>query len=744
MSQYQFKVNDQIIKHPENWESLVLGYNFDGKKAGAKELAQILFCDPETKALFLAQIEAVPCFEYVLSICFRCKSSDPFEEIFFTTLRLKDLSYFCNGCEMQMPSKRNSIASYLDEIAGDEKCVNTQTELELFQVQSGGRYYTRDREVVVANFISLLDLVNLFAQDAGGASFTDLTGLVHNESAIYQPAKAIITPTAVPTQDTVLTIVGEFGQTYNITIETGSFATIEEYLERICQALCCVPDGDNINMGSLEFHNRIAYCEVVNGSLCINAYWDFESVNLTVGGAVPAWFTENIQPQQRSSQDIYISPAGLFGDEVCMSWEDLKTLICKIQGGYIRESYNNEQFEFKDYCSIVEDLPDTSPANIVIDNANNVQKSFNSEWFVNKVEAGYDFRVKDFNTDSLDENWVWWGVELEGPVFNFPDNCITFTETCHGRIFGNMVFENTSNSSESVVVNVYVDTGSGKQLIDSTTEIIPPNSEVEVVLGDGFPNNSFTQYFPGNRICVDWRNESDGSTTTGANVTATDDAFWVFLCTPCFDEPFLNEDDIYVISEYGRLSDFAGCKGVKTCTVDEKFYAGLGFAISQRVQGLQDYEDTHFITYCNPDGTARQFPKCFYFQDTYTEVCDVYKGQFVSYSYYNAPLQLPNLLKDMLCQIPSMVSIPTYEWTINVGPTGIITKSKNLVFVELEGTGGKCKISFDTCANEYDLIRALQYGAVNIDLCGIEGTAIIENFDMTLGNDRRGRYRVCI
>lgn len=744
MSQYIFKVNDTEIKHPENWASLSLGYDFDGVKAGAKEIAEILMCDAQSRALFLAQIETVPCFEYVFSILFRCKSSDPYEEIFFTTVPLKDIAYECNGCEMTLSSKRNSIASYLDEIAGDEKCVKTQTDLELFQVQSGGRYYNPDREIITASFISLLDLVNLFAQDVGGSLFTNLTGLVHNESAIYVPAKAIITPDSVPVGDTILTITGEFGQIYEIEIADGSYSTIPEYLTRINQALCCVPDGE-IDMSSIELHSRIAYCEIVVNTLTINAYWNFESVTLTVGGSTPSWFTEVIQDQQRSSADIYISPAGLFGSEVCLTWEDLKTLVTQIQGGYIRESYNNEQFQFKPYCSIKEEFPDTSPANIVIDNANNVRKSFNTEWFVNKVEAGYDFRVKDFKTDSSPEEWRWWGKEIEGPIFNLPDNCITFTEPCHGRVFGKMVFSNNTATSEKLVLNAYVDKGNGKQLIDSTTKTVPPNSTEYVIIGDSFPNNSIQDFFPGERICIDWRNESDGSgNSTGSNISATNEAFWVFLCTPCFDSPFLDEDDIYAASEYGRLVDFAGCRGVKSLTIDDKFYAGLGFAISQRVQGLQDYEDTHFITYGNPDGTARQFPKCFYFQDTYTEVCEAYQGQFVSYSYYNAPLQLPSLLKDLLCQIPSTVSILSYKFNISMDANGVITKSKTNIFAQLEGTGAKCIIDFDVCANEYDLIRALSHGAVNIDLCDNTGLSIIKNFDMTLGNTRRGRYRVLI
>lgn len=194
MSQYQFKINDRVIKHPTNWAGMSLGYSFDGTKSGAKEISQIIFCDAETRAEFLAQVEAVPCFEYIFSISFRCKTNDPWQEIFFTTIRLRDLQYMCSACEMQLPSKRNSVASYLDEISSDEKCVKTQVDLDLFQFQSGGTYFTDDREIVTGPFISILDLVNLFAQDTASPNFTNLTGLVDNESALYMPSVITIAP----------------------------------------------------------------------------------------------------------------------------------------------------------------------------------------------------------------------------------------------------------------------------------------------------------------------------------------------------------------------------------------------------------------------------------------------------------------------------------------------------------------------------------------------------------------------
>lgn len=737
-TQYQFTLdNNEVIPHPTNWAEMSLGYSFDGELAGAKEISQLDFCSRALLDTFLAAIANEACAEYVLTIAYKCSPGDDYQEIFFTNLLVNKMKYQCDGCELIIPSRRHSIASRLEENADEELCFNLDTELEMIQVQSGGVIFTSEFESEKRNFISLLDLVNLFAIEYTDGGFTNLTGLVENDAASYEPAKAVIAPTSVPTGTTILTIVGEWGQTFTITVEPGA-ATIEDYLTRIAKALCYVPDGDNINLLAWDFIGRIGDFDIINDILTIRAYWNFQSVSLTVDGLVPTWFTEDITPQLKSSADIYISSKGMSGDEICITWSDLKELVLRLQGGIIRESgYNSEDFSFAPYSSLVDNLPTTGPEAAVISSAQEVEKSFNEEWYVKKLLAGQSFEVEDFRNDSDAQNWFWFGEqfpEVITSVTGVPNlvRRITVPKDCVGRPYGVLNLINNGTAAEDIDIEFYYN----GNLIDARTySNYPPGGVQTVNVGFGFPN-LFVGYTYSAGDVLEFR-----LTNSGPNISYTEPSKLVFICEPCFREPFLDENT-FTLTDHGGLSDFGGCSGSIDKRIPDKFYTGLGFAIDQVLQGLKEYEDKYFITY-GLNGQTRGFPYCFYWDRLATQVCDVYKESFQTFHYHNAPIQLPNLLLAAAAESPSPVTFPAAQYLITIDANENISHSRNFITTPVPGGGKKGKLSFTACGGITDLIRTLNYGSVNIDLCGETGTAIIEDFDFN-PDDHTVTYEVLI
>lgn len=759
-AKYTYKINGEEVAFPENWASLVFGYAFDGKVAGPTELPLLRFCDNKIYEEWIAQLNEVACFEAIFSVCYACKTGADFEDIFYTRLRYRDVTLDCNTCILETPSKRPSALADLNEISSDEICINANTEIELFQYQSGGYYCDQDNNPTTGNFIRLVDLVNQMAERATYFQWEEINGLACNDSALYAPAKAYIEPPAVPVGETVLTIEGEFGQVITVTLEDQGWGTVEEYLESICNALCYVETGFTLNAGTniimqnaWEFHQSIGTCNIVDGILEICSYWDYESVNLTVGGAVPAWYTENIVPQAKSSRDIFISADGLTGNQVCATWEQIQSLICKTQGAYVRESYIDQQFEFKKYDTIKGELPTTGVFSEPITDidANSARKSFDLDWWVSQFNTGWAFRTDDFG-DTGDETWEWQGVKFEGPI-QFPmDGCLTLNQTCpNPEIQGKLVFTNIGPGPQYVVINlIYKDSLGNETVIDSQQQELPVNVPTEFLIGSanyGFPRiGSMPDIIEaGEEFCVQWQGATDGFETTGAGINIDSaESYWFISCNPCFDYPFLNEDSFYE-QQNGILDRFRGCKGTKDCVIDSKFYGGLGFALSQQIQGLADYSDTNFLTYVSPGNQARRFEKCFYFAEDDLDICEEYRGNRIPFYYYNAPLQLPNMISGFLSQIPSGVEIPAYQYEINVDAAGNIARLSRLEPVVIEDTEAPqgCLINFEVCSKPDDVIAALLYGAKNIDICGENGTGIIRSFDFNVETSI-GRYQILI
>lgn len=734
-TEYQYSLdNNQLLSDPKNWRSISLGYDFKNLIAGAKQIQTLEYCDYNLIQNFLAVVSQEPCFEYILTLAYRCNEFESYQDFFFTSLLLNRIKHDCDNCLITLPSRRHSIASRLDEANDDELCVFATNRLEMFQSQSGG-VITDDQGIAVSRpFVSLLDFINNVSIDVSQGNYINLASLVHADSASYLPAQIIIAPTAVPATDTVITVVGEWEQKYVITIESGS-ASIEEYLTRIAKAFCYVPDGVNVFMDSWEFAARVADYDISNGVLRVRFYYDIPTVSLTVGGVTPAWFSDSdIRQQHKSSADIFVSGKGLQGNTVCMNWKDIKDLVLKLQGGIIRENgFKSDAISFRHYSELVSQLPTTGFDSEVISEPTKPIKTFRHEWFKQRVSAGSEFRVSEFAEDQQPDRWEWFGIPEPGGVASTGSGVVLRVVVpidCTGRVTGKVFLKNSSGATANILLQFYID---GVFVDDQAFNTIPDGDTIEQEIGNPvvatFPAGVTDQFSAGQVLEIRWNNS-----TPSAGIDLSPDAdkqsVFTFLCLPGFDVPFLNEDSFYSVPN-GVMTDFAGCSGTIDLFTPDKFYTGLGFAISQQLQDLQDYDDTHFITYKEPGfNRARKFPKCFYFGEDATAVYPPYIGNFVTFSYYNAPLQLPNMLMDLMAQIPSKVLFPAWNFTVVVAANGDINYNRNLKNGYVQGTGKKSKIEFGLCAGVPHLVRALNYGSVNIDMCGESGTAIIEDIDI--------------
>ena len=83
----------------------------------------------------------------------------------------------------------------------------------------------------------------------------------------------------------------------------------------------------------------------------------------------------------------------------------------------------------------------------------------------------------------------------------------------------------------------------------------------------------------------------------------------------CSTAPEVNEEEYETTDLITDMGDFLGsCDGELDLQVESSIYTGMGYAISQQFQGLQDYENTFFAVMKKPSlNEAQAFQVCYYF-----------------------------------------------------------------------------------------------------------------------------------
>lgn len=206
----------------------------------------------------------------------------------------------------------------------------------------------------------------------------------------------------------------------------------------------------------------------------------------------------------------------------------------------------------------------------------------------------------------------------------------------------------------------------------------------------------------------------------------------------CDTMPEANEEEYETTGKIVEQYDLRFCSGQIDRQTNSNIYSGLGYAISQHYQGLQDYENTYFAVLkdsVNPE--ADSFEVAYYHP---ADDCDCRDDNFFSHFFYNLPIQVLTTARLHSETLPSDMEIVKYlkEVTYNgttYNLTETVDKSMSFEpsFKDLE------LIDFEACISPSELLSiesTFSVGFKKIDSITVDSRYKKVEFELATGNTR--------
>lgn len=725
MPEYQFNIQGSVYKDPLNWRELEAGIEFDGRDVFFSELGNIEFCDSGLKAV-LDGLDI--CSEALLAIFSRKTELQAFTNLVYAGfIPVKDMQEDCDTGQYSLSTKRYGPADKMNKVSSQEICIPTTDQLSLFEIETGGYFEDLNGNEIKREFINIPDLMREMMIEAGTA--ISLTGLGSNLMIDYREddVQIGVIPNLNGGDVAVLTLTGSMGQTYTATVTApGGGMTNDDLGQALADCFHYFNPGTDadIQMTMNEFEQRVSRVEkVASNTIVIYADWEIQSVDLSVNSVSIFSKTVATSSFTMGFGDLYISPKGNQGAQVCMNWDSIKKLIISLSNPVFENTSTNDVNIFRWDRYFTNTLgPDP------ITEAENVRIRKDDSWMVPKASFGYAFRHTDYE-DAV-TNWNW---QLRKEFFTDPFGLNFVSQAGNYAIKGLATITNTGASTTNFTVELFIN---GASIGTGISGSLNAGQSQSLDLDDFFllaslTNDQFYRTSPNDSIQLRILVGSPDIQPLAPHTAYAEEI-------QPFASPFFDEDYIYEFQNGVDIDDFAGCTGYRTETANDDFYAGHGFAFHQNIVDAK-YEDTYFLTYADSiTGKATRFEKRLYFPSGLSAFPAILQDTTRSIYFYNAPISFVNILHMWRQQIPSPVTVKSYDFVASVDASGNITGSKSFSNKSLPALTDRINImNFEICSSYNQPLDIISNMQVSIDgICNKTGNAIARFAKFKLGTNR--------
>jgi hypothetical protein len=713
-------VNGVDYGMPQNWRQLQFTYDFNGLDLLNQDLpGNFEYCGKEPYEDLLTQVREAVCGEIELQVQVICWPLVPdWESIYDATAKLTDATFICGGnppCQVNITANRFNAFAALEESATDEICidcenVSTQTDdIRIRQIQTGGVHIAEDG--VTENtrcFVPVDELISAMVDEVGYISGNGIGSDVWAFDFQHEVNRITIPNTS--DAQIVITVISEWGTTHSATINFIGGESLAERAEFVKKALLGRNYATGISASGFSprahqiFHDisairisvdadvRPAY---VQGSVSVRAAGQLDIItdwpvnSIVVSGDVNGTLNvDQLQAYQYGLGNIMFSTNGLDIDGICLTWAELKAFMTCVHPTVFLPTDKN--FTYAGYDAIF-----NSQVAAITQGAlqpKQVSWRVREDILHNKGLFGQRSLLED--VEIAEDNWLFYGSgnqldaarigHISPTDFISVDTAIGATTVAGTITFsGDITIVNPTGSDITIFLSMWEDN-------TGTTQIVGESSAITIAAGTTKVVNVFNQnLFNPQAGCINsgvnmWmrvRTISGGGGLIFPGISQ--DSFRYDIHASDFDAPLITDDSAFLdFDPYYDFSDFSSCTGIRDCEVNSKFYTGLGFAFTQQLNFLADYEDLIFCAFRFPgsgsddinsnDDQTWMFQREWYFNSLGTPpTC--YDKKVISYYFHNMPLQHPWLAAEWAKYVPSSFAADRYSYDniLTSGGTGV-------------------------------------------------------------------------
>lgn len=695
---YSFIIGGNNYGNPKGWEDLSIQYKYEDVTIREDFSVSVEYCEsshPGSYAFF-ETLATDPCGQTDLEIRRFCDGVLQ-GVLAYALVSTENIQVDCHKKSVTISIENNTALKRMEENQSESVCTPANTCLELYQYESGGTYLDDSGNPLTRCGAKLTDIFTEF-ENIFGATISNNPIF----SGSYQPEIHTITVPAFAAGNLItVEIISTLGSLFTVNITAGGADTTATIAEKIAKGLICkdiTPTG--YLMTSLEMIHRISCTSYASNVATITTDWEVDSISFVVNGIPQPGQVVKTQSFVYSLSELVLFSPGLTDDEVCTSWNNLKSLIGGLFNGVIADTQSGISID------TYENTFSATPTLYLSDKRKT--KTFDSEKLNRRGRFGSEFSIKDAGDTAA--TWVWVGNasgadDITAIVVGLP---VALTSTGIGKLSGELCFTNTTGATVSFTYEILLN---GTAVASKTINLVPLQTECF-----GIDDYFFSTNPEDNRFCITAGvdtftvNPTAAGLPVGVTVDSTAGKLRVEYGVPCFGT-FQGREQLNFPNTYNTFPDLSGCVSTDNRGINSDIYTGTGLAISQQIEGFHDYDDTTFAIIGDGAGAARQFERCLFFPSNDPDIptaCSCIGDQVISHYYYNMILQKPYVTRFFQSSTPSDIEIDAIELETTVDSSGNYTCAvSNIIATQVKEQSNIENYQFQHCLSpeEFDTLR---------------------------------------
>lgn len=695
---YTFLVDGTSFGNPIGWDDLSVAYTFKNNIIREDFTFTIEYCEsyhPGSYEYFQTLSEN-PCSEINFIINQQCDGI--FNGQYATgIIRTKDIQFDCNKKSVTITIENDTGLSRLEGNQSETVCLDPSLKANFWQYESGGAYKNEDGTPLLRGIAKVTEFLtelesNFTANFSNNPLFT---------SGPFQPEINEITVPAISPGDNIsLQITSSLGSTFSVNIEAEPGDTNVEIAIKIANALICKDvDSSGYRMDLNEIVHRISQTTALFGISTVITDWEVTSIELYLNGALQPGAIAQLQPFIYSLQDLYVSAEGFPEDEeICLTWQQIRDLFISLFNGVIADTTSGISIDT--YDNTFSATPTTSSL------YRRTTKRFDQDKLNKRGRFGSEFQIKSV-TESYN-NWLWIPSgntqSLNATLAGIPQPA-AFTGLA--KLGGNVCVINATAG------DLFFDTELllNGNIIGFRTIYAPANRTICIDIDEWFVDPDSNKFCLTAGVDV-FSVNAPGGLPGGISFDLINGLFEVQYGRPCFFRP-QGEEQNKGYPTYNNFTDLLECDSTLNKGISSQFYTGIGFAISQQIEGLNNYDNVYFYTIIDPlTSEPYKFERQLFFAPNDPDLpadCSCLTGSRISLYYYNMILQRAHILRFFQSSIPSDIQIEAYSFETDVDSSGNYTCNQTEITLnQVKENDDLCLYDFSDCvkAADWDTIKS--------------------------------------
>lgn len=592
-------------------------------------------------------------------------SSPSYFDLLFMRVNTQDIQINCARCEAELSPRFQDSFAFME--TGDQfsqqVCQPITDTFKIRQYLTGGIHKDATGADIEVRAIRIKDLIPLilseFYDTAGGGPML-VTGSVFGSSWL-QEVWTITFPDPADLEEYEVIITTEIGSVYTITVIASIGDDETDLSEKVANLIRAADynDLDSSNIDKLIHRFSEVTPNSPAGTVVISADFPF-SVSVNVDG-IPAAIASQTTALQYGLADLCLTGPGLTG-RICLSIQQVFDLINALYPFYINRATDN--------LIAIEPKANLLSTSIMVPSQEDIEgvetiSQIEPDEIKGRALFGRIYNLSNY--EDSETNWQRFGQRAD-----IPNPLISSVPGIEGSFdfLGAFSLNNAGASQVDFKVEMLLD---AVKIGESGVLSVAPSSQLEITVGSFglLVVDTIGLYItPASTV------EVQISYIVGSGLTLVGGSSTLYVESSNPAHGWKENEGLFTPDPYLPLIDFSDCKGVIERAPDSAFYTGLGYKFSQQLQGLNDYEDTHFMFFADPIiDESRQFRRELYFAPGTAPVG--FDGEVVTFYMDNTPLSPPIQNWLHAKTLASDIGVRGYDFIISMNAGGAITYSDN-------------------------------------------------------------------